>query len=121
MLNDGAHAYAYNAESEIKSAAGVNYTYDGDGNRVEKSSGKIYWYGAGTEILDESDTSGNITNEYVFFGGKRVAMRNVSSGTIYYYEDGMAMMITGCDFHPRYQQIAKAVNCSTTSPPTWEH
>ena len=26
MLNDGAHAYGYNAESEIKSAAGVNYT-----------------------------------------------------------------------------------------------
>lgn len=89
MLNDGAHAYAYNAESEIKSAAGVTYTYDGDGNRVEKSSGKAYWYGAGTEILDESDLSGNITNEYVFFGGKRIAMRNVSSGTIYYYEDDM--------------------------------
>ncbi len=89
MLNDGAHAYGYNAESEIKSAAGVNYTYDGDGNRIEKSSGKIYWYGAGTEILDESDTSGNFTNEYVFFGGKRIAMRNVSSGTIYYYEDDM--------------------------------
>lgn len=81
--------YGYNAESEIKSAAGVNYTYDGDGNRVEKSSGKIYWYGAGTEILDESDTSGNFTNEYVFFGGKRIAMRNVSSGTIYYYEDDL--------------------------------
>ncbi|HEV2223446.1 MAG TPA: RHS repeat-associated core domain-containing protein [Candidatus Acidoferrales bacterium] len=89
MLNDGAHAYAYNAESEIKSAAGVNYTYDGDGNRIEKSSGKAYWYGAGTEILDESDLSGNITTEYVFFGGKRIAMRNVSSGTIYYYEDDM--------------------------------
>jgi len=55
MLNDGAHTYGYNAESEIKSAAGVNYTYDGDGNRIEKSSGKAYWYGAGTEILDESD------------------------------------------------------------------
>ena len=89
LLNDGAYTYGYNAESEIKSAAGVNYTYDGDGNRIEKSSGKIYWYGAGTEILDESDTSGNFTNEYVFFGGKRIAMRNVSSGTIYYYEDDM--------------------------------
>ncbi len=89
MLTDGANTYGYNAESEIKSAAGVNYTYDGDGNRVEKSSGKYYWYGAGTEILDESDTSGNFTNEYVFFGGKRVAMRNVSSGTIYYYEEDM--------------------------------
>lgn len=98
MLADGVYSYAYNAESEIKSAAGVNYTgvypersrRNGDGNRLEKSSGKIYWpalsevegYGAGTEILDESDSSGNFTNEYVFFGGKRVAMRVVSSGTV---------------------------------------
>ena len=43
MLTDGANAYGYNAESEIKSAAGVTYTYDGDGNRIKKSSGKIYW------------------------------------------------------------------------------
>jgi len=67
----------------------VNYTYDGDGNRLEKSNGKLYWYGAGTEILDESDLSGNFTNEYVFFGGKRIAMRNVSTGTIYYYAEDM--------------------------------
>ena len=78
-----------NVPRKMSHPSGVNYTYDGDGNRVEKSSGKIYWYGAGTEILDESDTSGNITNEYVFFGGKRIAMRNVSSGVIYYYEDDM--------------------------------
>ena len=83
------NTYGWNAESEIKSAAGVNYTYDGDGNRVQKSNGKIYWYGAGTEILDESDASGNITDEYVYFGGKRVAMRNVISGTIYYYAEDM--------------------------------
>ena len=63
------------------------YTYDGDGNRVQKSNGKIYWYGAGTEILDESDGSGNFTDEYVFFGGKRVAHRSVSSGSIYYYAE----------------------------------
>lgn len=56
----------------------VNYTYDGDGNRLEKSSGTMYWYGSGTEILDESDTSGNINAEYVFFGGKRVAMDTIT-------------------------------------------
>jgi RHS repeat-associated protein len=89
MLTDAVNTYAWNAESEIKSAAGVNYTYDGEGNRLEKSSGKIYWYGAGTEILDESDLSGNFTNEYVFFGGKRIAMRNVSTGAIYYYAEDM--------------------------------
>jgi RHS repeat-associated protein len=51
---------------------------------------KLYWYGAGTEIRDESDGSGNITNEYVFFGGRRIAMDLVSSGSItstYYYAE----------------------------------
>jgi RHS repeat-associated protein len=89
MLTDGLYTYSYNAESEIKSAAGVNYTYDGDGNRVQKSNGKIYWYGAGTEILDESDLSGNFTSEYVFFGGKRIARRDVASGNIFYYAEDM--------------------------------
>ena len=28
-----------------------NPSYDGDGRRVFKSSGKLYWYGAGGEIL----------------------------------------------------------------------
>ncbi|MGB8654092.1 MAG: hypothetical protein WCD23_06200, partial [Candidatus Acidiferrales bacterium] len=87
--HDATFAYVWNAESEIKTGGGVNYTYDGDGDRVEKSNGKIYWYRAGTEILDESDSSGNFTNEYVFFGGKRIAMRNVSTGVIYYYAEDL--------------------------------
>lgn len=85
MLADGANTYTYNAESEITTATGVTYTYDGDGNRVEKSVGKIYWYGAGSEILDESDLQGNIQLEMVYFGGKRVAHRT-SSNVIDYYE-----------------------------------
>jgi len=82
-----------------------------DGNRLQKSSGKIYWYGAGSEILDESDASGNITDEYVFFGGKRIAHRVISTGSIYYYmEDflGSSRVITDssgnvcyeADFYP---------------------
>ena len=86
-LSDSVYSYAWNAESEMSSGAGVNYVYDGDGNRVEKSNGKLYWYGAGTEILDESDLSGTATAEYVFFRGKRIAMRTVSSGTVYYYAE----------------------------------
>jgi RHS repeat-associated protein len=89
MLTDNVNTYAWNAESEMKSGSGVTYTYDGDGNRLMKANQKIYWYGAGTEILDESDTSGNFTNEYVFFGGRRIAIRSVSSGTIDYYEEDM--------------------------------
>ena len=87
-LNDTHNTYAYNAESEIKSGGGVNYTYDGDGNRVEKNTIKIYWYGAGATILDESDTSGNITDEFVFLGGKRIAHR-YASGVINYYAEDM--------------------------------
>jgi RHS repeat-associated protein len=65
--------------------------YDGDGNRVEKSGENLYWYGAGTEILDETDTFGDFTNEYVFFGGKHVAMKYFGKAgvTIYYYEEDM--------------------------------
>jgi RHS repeat-associated protein len=110
ILTDGHNTYGWNAESEIKSAGGVNYTYDGDGDRVEKSNGKIYWYGAGTEILDESDLSGNITDEYIFFGGKRIARRDSSNNVVYYAADylGSSRVITNStggildqsDFYP---------------------
>ena len=92
MTNDGANAYTYNAESETATVAGYTYTYDGDGNRVERfngTGGSIFWYGAGTEILDESGPSGTIQTEMVYFGGKRVAHRAVSSGNIFYYEEDM--------------------------------
>jgi len=85
VLSDGSFSYTWDAESELKTAAGVTYTYDGDGRRVQKSNGKLYWYGATGDILDESDASGNITDEFVFFGGKRIARRNVSTGSFYYY------------------------------------
>ena len=81
----GMGPFTYDAENHLKTAGGVTYTYDGDGKRVQKSSGKLYWYGMGGDPLDESDAAGNITDEYVFLGGKRVARRNVSSGNIYYY------------------------------------
>src|SRR5437899_8256521 len=85
LLNDGASAYFYDAETRIQTGAGVTYTYDGDGKRVQKSTGKLYWYGMGSDPLDESDASGNLTDAYVFFGGKRMARRDVSSGNIFYY------------------------------------
>ena len=79
-------AYSYDAENHLVYAGGVNYTYDGDGNRVMKSNGPIYWYGTGGDVLDETDLHGNLTNEYVFFGGKRIARRD-SSGNVFYYLD----------------------------------
>jgi RHS repeat-associated protein len=52
---------------------GPTYTYDGDGKRVLKSGSTIYWTGAGTDTLSETDTAGTILSEYAYFGGKRVA------------------------------------------------
>jgi RHS repeat-associated protein len=84
---DGSISYTYNAESQIKTANGVTYLYDGAGRRVSKSNGKLYWYGSGGEILAETDASGNILNEYVFFGGRRVAMLPAGGNAQYYVED----------------------------------
>ena len=95
MLTDGTNTYTYDAEN-LLTAAGVTYTYDGDGDRVQKSSGKLYWYGAGSDALDETDGSGNLTDEYIFFGGKRIARRDSSSNVDYYFADhlGSARVIT---------------------------
>ena len=95
-LYDGTIPYTYDAESQIKTAAGVTYLYDGSGRRVSKSSGKLYWYGSGGEILAETDTSGNTLNEYIFFGGRRVAMLPAGGNAQFYAEDflGSARVIT---------------------------
>jgi len=85
--NDGVNSYTWNAESQLKSGGGVNYLYDGDGRRVSKVGSKLYWYGSGGDILAETDASGNTLNEYIFFGGKRIAMLPAGSNPIYYVED----------------------------------
>jgi RHS repeat-associated protein len=91
LLNDGASTYFYDAENRIQSGAGVTYTYDGDGRRVQKSTGKLYWYGMGSDPLDETDAAGNTNNtsfnEYIFFNGKRIARRDSSSNVFYYFAD----------------------------------
>jgi RHS repeat-associated protein len=87
VLNDGlasgcgTSGYQWNAEGQMSCANGTTYAYDGDGLRVKKSSGTLYWAGG----VAESDASGNLTSEYVFFGGKRVARRDVATGNVYYY------------------------------------
>jgi RHS repeat-associated protein len=84
---DGVNSYTWDAESQLKSGGGVNYVYDGDGRRLSKVGSKLYWYGSGAEILAETDASGNTIAEYIFFGGKRIAMLPVGSTPIYYVED----------------------------------
>jgi RHS repeat-associated protein len=88
-LSDGNYSYTWDGESQMKTAAGVTYAYDGDGRRAAKVGSKLYWYGSGGEILSETDASGNTLNDYVFFGGKRVAMVPASGSALYYAEDNL--------------------------------
>jgi len=83
MTSAGNGGMTYDAENRIITASGVNYTYDGDGKRVEKSNGTLYWTGVGTDALSESDLSGNINEEYVFFNGIRVSKIDRPSDTVH--------------------------------------
>jgi RHS repeat-associated protein len=86
-LGDGRYTYTWDGESQMKTAAGVTYAYDGDGRRAAKVGSKLYWDGSGGEILAETDAAGNTLNEYIFFGGKRVAVVPASGSPLYYAED----------------------------------
>jgi RHS repeat-associated protein len=50
------------------------------GSNGTSSGGTMYW-----GSLAESDTAGNLTSEYVFVGGQRVARRDVATGNVYFY------------------------------------
>jgi RHS repeat-associated protein len=79
--------YSYDQENRITGAAGYTYTYDANGNRVEKSNGTmgtIYWYMT-PGIVAESDLTGTLKSEYVFFDGDRVARKDFPGGAVSYY------------------------------------
>lgn len=102
--------YQYDAENRMSATAGVSYSYDGDSRRVKKSSGKLYWYGAGSEVLLETDLAGNSPDEYIFFAGRRIARRKPAGEVNYYFADhlGSSRVVTSAtgqilddsDFYP---------------------
>ncbi|MGC2696072.1 MAG: RHS repeat-associated core domain-containing protein [Candidatus Angelobacter sp.] len=52
------------------------------------ASGTIYWYAAGAGIIAESDLNGIIQHEYIFFGGQRIARKDLPGNAVsYYYSD----------------------------------
>jgi RHS repeat-associated protein len=82
-------AYTYDAGNMMKTVGSTTYWYDADGQRFQKwlngAGSKTYWYGAGGETLDEGDAAGNLTSEYVYFGGKRTARIDLPANTVHYY------------------------------------
>ena len=114
-------------------AGGAPYIYDGDGNLVEKSGSKIYWF-AGSEISDETDATGSVTNssfnEYVFFGGNRIARRDSSGNVFYYLTDQLgtsrkilqAGQTTACydaDFEPGCPTHSRTLRMSGFPSTSW--
>ena len=80
----GGYSFQYDAENRLTHVGGsLAYIYDGDGKRVKKVSGKLYWTGTAPDALVETDLSGGNSSEYIFFNGKRIA--RVAGGLVYYY------------------------------------
>ncbi len=90
MRDNNGTNYTYDLENRITGTGGLTYTYDADGNRVEKSdgsnppSGTLYWY-MSMGIVGESDLSGNLQSEYIFFDGERVARKDFPGNAVSYY------------------------------------
>jgi len=81
--------YTYDAENRmtqsVVSGVTATYVYDGDGKRLKKSSGKLYWYGVGSDPTEESDLTGVASADYIFFNGKRTARLDLPSAAVHYY------------------------------------
>ncbi|MDP9268027.1 MAG: polymorphic toxin type 24 domain-containing protein [Acidobacteriota bacterium] len=85
-MNDGGpYSSTYDAENRISAYSSAAYTYDGDGKRVKKSTGTLYWTGTGSDALLETDLAGTATAEYIFFGRKRIARVDLPAATVHYY------------------------------------
>jgi RHS repeat-associated protein len=110
LTSDGTHSPQYDAEGHMTSNAGVTYNYDFEGKRVQKSSGTLYSYGTSPDPLLETNGTGSLIKEYIFFGGKRIASRDSSNNVSYYLADhlGTARIVTNSsgavqddsDFYP---------------------
>jgi RHS repeat-associated protein len=114
------NALTYDAENRVATDAGYTYSYDAGGFRMEKangSTGTMYWAGPGG-ALAETDLTGVIDEEYVFFNGQRIArIDRQASGTPvhYYFSDhlGSASVITDssgnvqerCAYYPYGGQV----------------
>ena len=66
------------------------------GKCATSATGTLYWAGVGGEVDAETDLSGNVTANYIYFGGARIAKRDSSKAVHFYYSDhlGSTSLIT---------------------------
>ncbi len=105
LIQNGSTTYTYDAENRLISTnanGSYSYLYDGEGKRVEKctpegtaagtcasgATGTLYWRAiGGSDTLTETNLTGVVQNDYIFFDGKRVARWDSSSVPHYYFSD----------------------------------
>jgi RHS repeat-associated protein len=101
VTTNGSATFVYDAHNRLMNTSGYSYGYDANGERVKKSvptgqPATLYLHGPGGETLAETDASGILLNEYIFFNGQRIARRDASGAVHYYFADhlGSASLIT---------------------------
>jgi RHS repeat-associated protein len=82
--------YYYDAENRLYNPQALyTYFYDADGVRIRKAAsapqGTMYWPGPSGQYLMETNGSGTISEEYIYFSGDRIARIDRPSGTVHYY------------------------------------
>jgi RHS repeat-associated protein len=87
LTNEASYAYIWNGQSQLTTAGGTGYTYDGNGFRVKKRTSKLYWRDIAGTPLDETDTSGNVTTEFIYFNGGRIASLDGAGYVHYWFTD----------------------------------
>ena len=102
VTSNGSATFNYNQENRLTKFVTTTtdiYVYDGDGRRVKRNIGAVtlYWYDTSGNVIDETNGSGALTAEYVYFNGKRVARRDADNSVHYYFADtlGSASVIAG--------------------------
>lgn len=88
--------YVYDAENHLISAGGMAYLYDGDGKRVAKAPANtptqpnyFYWYGTGSQILEETDNTGAYLYTDAYFNGQLLARGESDNWTDHFFTDAL--------------------------------
>jgi len=88
--------YVFDAENHLISADGMAYLYDGDGKRVGKAPANtptqpnyLYWYGGGSQILQETDGAGNFLYRDLYFNGMLVDRQESDNWEDHFFLDAL--------------------------------
>ncbi len=133
LLNDGSHAYTYDAENKIAKVDNVSaYVYNGEGERVRKlvSENLRLIYGiSGQLIADFSGSTGSLQKEYIYGASGLLATIEPtavnSNGTRYTTPDHLgsprvvtnssASVISRHDYMPFGEELGAGVGGRTTA------